>query len=208
MTDGPGRTVLCGPVYHSAQWAYLVPADDHRIGHGHAAQVRQRRRARADRRAPGHQHPPRADADEAADRPARRREGVASTARRCSSCCTVRRRVRRVVKQAMIDWWGPMITEYYGSTEGSVITMIDSEEWLAKGGSVGKPLAEHGDHRRRRRRHTARPERVGHALLPQRDGHRLRVPQRAGEDRRQPTSNPACSPPATSATSTTTATCG
>jgi hypothetical protein len=28
------------------------------------------------------------------------------------------------VKRAMIDWWGPVITEYYGSTEGSVITMI------------------------------------------------------------------------------------
>ena len=40
----------------------------------------------------------------------------------------------------MIDWWGPKISEYYGSTEGSVITMIDSEEWMAKGGSVGKAL--------------------------------------------------------------------
>ncbi len=45
-----------------------------------------------------------------------------------------------VVKQALIDWWGPVITEYYGSTEGSVITMIDSEQWMAKGGSVGAPM--------------------------------------------------------------------
>ena len=45
-----------------------------------------------------------------------------------------------VVKQAMIDWWGPVITEYYGSTEGSVITMIDSAQWMAKGGSVGAPM--------------------------------------------------------------------
>ena len=42
---------------------------------------------------------------------------------------------------ALIEWWGPVITEYYGSTEGSVVTMITSEEWLAKGGSVGRPLA-------------------------------------------------------------------
>jgi long-chain acyl-CoA synthetase len=45
-----------------------------------------------------------------------------------------------VVKQGMIDWWGPKISEYYGSTEGSVITMIDSEQWMAKGGSVGPPM--------------------------------------------------------------------
>jgi long-chain acyl-CoA synthetase len=44
------------------------------------------------------------------------------------------------VKRALIDWWGPRITEYYGSTEGSVVSMISSEEWLAKGGSVGRPL--------------------------------------------------------------------
>ncbi|MEO1059527.1 MAG: AMP-binding protein, partial [Actinomycetota bacterium] len=36
--------------------------------------------------------------------------------------------------------WGPKITEYYGSTEGSVITLIDAEQWLAKGGSVGPPM--------------------------------------------------------------------
>jgi long-chain acyl-CoA synthetase len=45
-----------------------------------------------------------------------------------------------LVKRALIDWWGPVISEYYGSTEGSVITMIDSEQWLAKGGSVGPPM--------------------------------------------------------------------
>jgi long-chain acyl-CoA synthetase len=44
------------------------------------------------------------------------------------------------VKQAMIDWWGPKITEYYGSTEGAIISTIDSSQWMARGGSVGKPL--------------------------------------------------------------------
>jgi fatty-acyl-CoA synthase len=42
------------------------------------------------------------------------------------------------VKQQMIDWWGPILHEYYGSTEGNGITMIDSEQWLAKPGSVGR----------------------------------------------------------------------
>ncbi|MEU4673795.1 acyl-CoA synthetase [Amycolatopsis sp. NPDC023774] len=41
------------------------------------------------------------------------------------------------VKRAMIDWWGPVLHEYYSSTEGSGITFIDSEQWLRKPGSVG-----------------------------------------------------------------------
>ena len=44
------------------------------------------------------------------------------------------------VKQRMIDWWGPIIHEYYASTEANGATMIDSETWLRKPGSVGKPL--------------------------------------------------------------------
>ena len=43
------------------------------------------------------------------------------------------------VKRAMIDWWGPIISEYYSSTEGNSFTFIDSQEWLAHPGSVGKP---------------------------------------------------------------------
>jgi fatty-acyl-CoA synthase len=42
------------------------------------------------------------------------------------------------VKQAMIDWWGPVLYEYYSATEGIGITFIDSRQWLAKPGSVGK----------------------------------------------------------------------
>ncbi|WP_330256065.1 acyl-CoA synthetase [Nocardia sp. NBC_00565] len=42
------------------------------------------------------------------------------------------------VKQAMIDWWGPILHEYYASTEGMGITLIDSPQWLNKPGSVGK----------------------------------------------------------------------
>ena len=44
------------------------------------------------------------------------------------------------VKQQMIDWWGPIIHEYYGMTEGMGITACDSAEWLAHKGTVGKPL--------------------------------------------------------------------
>lgn len=42
------------------------------------------------------------------------------------------------VKRRMIDWWGPILYEYYASTEANGITFIDSPQWLAKPGSVGK----------------------------------------------------------------------
>ncbi|HEX7824540.1 MAG TPA: acyl-CoA synthetase [Mycobacterium sp.] len=42
------------------------------------------------------------------------------------------------VKDAMISWWGPILTEYYGATEGHGITLINTPEWHAKRGSVGK----------------------------------------------------------------------
>ncbi len=44
------------------------------------------------------------------------------------------------VKRQMIEWWGPIISEYYSSTEGAGATFITSEEWLAHPGSVGKPM--------------------------------------------------------------------
>lgn len=44
------------------------------------------------------------------------------------------------VKQSMIEWWGPIINEYYAGTEGNGFTAINSVEWLAHKGSVGKGL--------------------------------------------------------------------
>jgi long-chain acyl-CoA synthetase len=45
------------------------------------------------------------------------------------------------VKRQLIEWWGPVIHEFYGATEGAGCgTGINSEEWLRKPGSVGKPL--------------------------------------------------------------------
>ncbi|CAN5792008.1 acyl-CoA synthetase [soil metagenome] len=44
------------------------------------------------------------------------------------------------VKQAMIDWLGPIVYEYYGSTEAHGMTFISSEEWLAHPGSVGRAI--------------------------------------------------------------------
>ena len=44
------------------------------------------------------------------------------------------------VKQAMIEWWGPVIVEYYAASEGIGFTLIDSQQWLEHKGSVGRPL--------------------------------------------------------------------
>jgi long-chain acyl-CoA synthetase len=44
------------------------------------------------------------------------------------------------IKEQMIAWWGPIISEYYAGTEGNGFTAINSEQWLAHKGSVGKSL--------------------------------------------------------------------
>ncbi|PWK87111.1 long-chain acyl-CoA synthetase [Lentzea atacamensis] len=42
------------------------------------------------------------------------------------------------VKRRMLDWWGPVVIEYYAATEGGG-TAISAQEWLKKPGSVGLP---------------------------------------------------------------------
>ncbi|WP_120716763.1 acyl-CoA synthetase [Tsuneonella amylolytica] len=44
------------------------------------------------------------------------------------------------VKHAMIDWWGPIILEYYAGSEGNGMTFANSQMWLDHPGSVGKPI--------------------------------------------------------------------
>jgi len=44
------------------------------------------------------------------------------------------------VKEAMIEWWGPILLEYYGGTESNGLTLLDSHEWLTHKGSVGRAI--------------------------------------------------------------------
>jgi len=44
------------------------------------------------------------------------------------------------IKRAMIDWWGPVIHESYGSSELGYMTLLNSADALRKPGSAGKPL--------------------------------------------------------------------
>jgi len=135
----PGVTVLCGPIYHSAQWAFswmpmivgsaivmqhkydsagvLDLIDKHRATNIHLVPTQMKRLIDL-------------PDDAKASFDGSSLDLVLHGAAPCPP----------VVKSALIDWWGPKITEYYGSTEGSVVSMIDSENWLAKGGSVGPAM--------------------------------------------------------------------
>ena len=44
------------------------------------------------------------------------------------------------VKQAMIDWWGPVLFEYYAGSEGNGMTFVSSPDWMTHEGTVGRPL--------------------------------------------------------------------
>ncbi|OBR99345.1 acyl-CoA synthetase [Mycobacterium gordonae] len=45
-----------------------------------------------------------------------------------------------LIKKQMIEWWGPIVDEYYASSEAIGSTLITAEDWLAHPGSVGKPM--------------------------------------------------------------------
>jgi len=47
------------------------------------------------------------------------------------------------IKQAMIDWFGPVVWEYYAATEGGNDYFVGSQEWLGKPGTVGKAPEPH-----------------------------------------------------------------
>jgi long-chain acyl-CoA synthetase len=43
-------------------------------------------------------------------------------------------------KEKMIEWWGPIVWEYYGGTEGNGLTMCNATEWMAHKGTVGRAV--------------------------------------------------------------------
>jgi len=46
-------------------------------------------------------------------------------------------------KRRMIEWWGPILREYWGGSEGGVVTLVDSAEWLEHPGTVGRAIGGH-----------------------------------------------------------------
>ena len=135
----PGRTLLAGPVYHSAQWAFsMMPMvngsavvmrhkfdaaetvrliDEYDITNLHLVPTQFKRML---------------DLPES-DRAAFEGASLEAVWHGASPCPPA-------WKQAMIEWMGPKVHEYYGSTEGAFISRIRADEWLERGGSVGRPL--------------------------------------------------------------------
>ncbi len=92
---------------------------------------------------------------------------------RCAGATISRRSRSRVhaaapcpipVKRTMIEWWGPIILEYYAATEGHGLLALRQRRWLAHPGTVGKSLLRRAAHPRRRDARTsgsARPASSG-----------------------------------------------
>jgi long-chain acyl-CoA synthetase len=48
--------------------------------------------------------------------------------------------ISRRVKEQMIEWWGPILLEYWGATESGMITTVESADWLEHPDTVGRAL--------------------------------------------------------------------
>ncbi|MCW2861855.1 MAG: putative fatty-acid--CoA ligase [Actinoallomurus sp.] len=134
-----GRSLLVGPVYHSAQWLWshvllcagrsvvmrrafdpeetLRLIEQHRITNVHLVPTQFVRMLRLDE----------------ATRRAHDLSSLAVVWHGAAPCSPE-------VKRRMIEWLGPVVHEYYGSTEASVNTVVSSEEWLERPGTVGRAL--------------------------------------------------------------------
>jgi len=135
----PGRTLLCGPFYHSAQWAFsFLP-----MINGSSVVMQHKYDSAGvldliDRHQCTNIHLVPTQMKRLVDLPeeVKRRyigESLAVAWHGAAPCPPA-------VKRSLIEWWGPKVTEYYGSTEGSIISVIPAVDWLTKGGSVGRPL--------------------------------------------------------------------
>ena len=147
-----GRTLICGPAYHSAQWAFsflpliagssvlmrhrfdpeetLRLIDDHKVTNVHLVPTQFHRLLKLPE-----------DVQSSFDGDSL--DVVWHGAAPCPP----------ETKRRMIDWWGPVIHEYYGSTEGSIVTQARAEDWLARPGTVGQAGGNRGNHHPRRRRY-------------------------------------------------------
>ncbi|MFT4798263.1 MAG: long-chain acyl-CoA synthetase [Candidatus Azotimanducaceae bacterium] len=139
MTPG-GRSLLVGPIYHSAQWAFsflpmlagssivmrhkfdgeetLKLIDQYKITNIHLVPTQFTRMLRLEE-----------DVKKGFD------GSSLSVVWHGAAPCPPQ------IKRQMIEWWGPVVNEYYGSTEGSIVTTVSSEDWLNRPGTLGKPVA-------------------------------------------------------------------
>ncbi len=131
--------LICGPMYHSAQWVFahfalLCGATimlQHRFDAGEVLEL-------IEQHGVTNLHLVPTQMSRLLDLPAQRRARFdASTLRTVlhgAAPCPP------ALKRALIEWWGPIVSEYYGGTEGGFLALIESADWLERPGSVGRPL--------------------------------------------------------------------
>ena len=120
----PIVTAVVGPMYHSAPNAYGLVADAAGRQGDPAAALRRRGPAAADRGETDHPPAHGADHVQPAAQAAGGGEGAATTSPRCASWSTPPRPCPPPIKRAMIEWWGPVINEYYGATETGTVVLL------------------------------------------------------------------------------------
>lgn len=136
---GDGTTLLCGPVYHSAQWAFsflpllagstIVMA--HKFDAAETLKLIDRYDVTNVHMVPTQFHRM-LQLDEAAQS-AFSGKSLRVVWHGAAPCPPD-------VKRRMLEWWGPVINEYYGSTEGSIVSVCSAEDFKNKPGSLGKPI--------------------------------------------------------------------
>lgn len=140
VEEAPNRVQLvCGPMYHSAQWVFAIAP----LVCGATIVLQQRFDAAAvldaiERHGVTNTHLVPTQFVRLLDLP----EAVRSAAD-VSSIVQIMHGAAPCapsVKRAMIEWFGPKITEYYGGTEGGFLSLITADEWLERPGSVGRPM--------------------------------------------------------------------
>ena len=139
--DGTGPHLVTGPLYHAAPLMYavydqqngapivmlprfderalLAAVAEHGVAHTHLVPTMFVRLLRLP------------DAERAAFDPAPLRVVLHGAAP-----------IAPAVKRRMIEWWGPVLVEYWGGSEGGVTTLVDSRDWLAHEGTVGRALPQ------------------------------------------------------------------
>jgi hypothetical protein len=140
----------------------------------------------ADAQIPDHAHPGRADHVRALPQAARR---GAREARHVSSLkCAIHAAAPCPIptKEAMIKWWGPIIWEYYGGTEGNGLTMCNAQEWMAHKGTVGRADRRQAQDLRRRRATSCRPANPAPCISPRAGRSSITTTRRRPQESRHP----------------------
>ncbi|MEZ5380321.1 MAG: AMP-binding protein [Microthrixaceae bacterium] len=138
-TTGGAVQAICGPIYHSAQWVFAHFA----LVCGNALVLQHRFDADElltliDRHGVTNVHLVPTQMMRLLELPEARRAAFSGASLRAvihgAAPCPPQ------VKRDLIDWLGPIVTEYYGGTEGGFISAISAQDWLERPASVGKPL--------------------------------------------------------------------